>query len=144
MSCPVHRGAGRGCDRGEGGSSAQLPARAGSWSWSSAGSRCRAWRRASRRGSCSSSWRPPMQVMGRPGLLVLAVGRGAPALELAIQRAAIDAQEVCRHGLVAVELLQHASDVAALDLVHGQDLLGLETWDADIARSIVADLLGEV
>src|ERR1041384_2441176 len=72
------------------------------------------------------------------------IARGAPALELAVQRAAIDAEQLRRHRLVAVELMQHACDVAAFDFVHGQDLVRPQTWDADVARSIVADLLGKI
>ena len=68
------------------------------------------------------------------------VARGVVALELAVQRLAIEAEDARRERLVAADRLEHAQDVAALDLVERRQLAGIVAGDDDVRALVVADL----
>src|SRR5262245_31553596 len=66
------------------------------------------------------------------------------ALELAIQRSAIETQHLGGGGLVPTNRLEHTQDVAPLDLLHRQKSGRLYAWSRELARAVVSDLLGQI
>src|SRR5262245_49977104 len=69
---------------------------------------------------------------------------GAPALELSIERLAIEAEGAGGQRLVATEHLEHPKDVAPLHLFEGHQLGRVLARHQDVRSAIVAHPVGQV
>src|ERR1700733_6105957 len=73
-----------------------------------------------------------------------AAHRVAHAIELSIEGAAVEAENLRRQRLISPHGLEHAEDVAALDLLHRQELRRVVRLDADPCSLVVFDLLRQI
>ena len=73
---------------------------------------------------------------GAPSHLRVARLLAHVALELAVERLAIEAEHLRRERLVAADGLEHAQDVAALDLLHRHELGGIVAGDDDVRAPV--------
>src|SRR5438445_615160 len=66
------------------------------------------------------------------------------AVELAVERLAIEAEHLRRPRPVPADRLHHAQDVAPLDLLERDQLLGIAARDHHVRAAVVADALGQI
>lgn len=64
--------------------------------------------------------------------------------ELAIEGAAVYAENLCGQRLIATQDLQRVQDVAALDLVNRYELRSIGAGQDQLRRPMIADLVGEI
>src|SRR5882724_4891895 len=66
------------------------------------------------------------------------------AVELAVERLAVEAEHLRRPRPVPADRLHHAQDVAPLDLLERDQLLGIVACDHHVRAAVVADALGQI